>query len=282
MQLEVALMCRCGLFATWLWLSLVLAMFAAYPVWAASAALEGERLARQVFERPTARDVTMRGTMILTELGRSSSSRKMYCYRRESAPGHVSSLIRFIAPPDVRGIGLLTLDPAQADPEQWLYLPALDRLNSVTSSNRGGRFIGTDLYYEDLLARAVSLDSHRLVGREEMEGVTAQVLESVPIDPASSVYTRRLIWIHPEALVPLRVDYFMSKNDAPVKRLTVHRIKKIQGYWTIMDSTMTDLQSGHQTRITVEAIKYDRGLPESLFSREALQDPSQEEPFRLR
>lgn len=276
-------MYRCGPYATWLRLGLVLALFAVYPAWVASAAaLEGERLARRVFERPTARDVTIRASMILTELGRGSSRREMYCYRRESAPGHAGSLIRFIAPPDVRGIGLLTLSHAQADPEQWLYLPALDRLHSIPLSNRGGRFIGTDLYYEDLFTRAVSLDTHRLTGREEMSGVTAQVLESVPIDPASSVYTRRLVWVHPEALMPLRMDYFMSKNDAPVKRLTVHRIEKIQGYWTIMDSTMTDLQSGHQTRITVEAVKYDRGLPESMFSREALQDPSREEPFRLR
>lgn len=282
MWLEKALMHRCRQSATWLRLGLLLTVFAVYPVWAASAAQEGERLARQVFERPRAQDATMRGTMILTELGRSSSSRKMYCYRRESAPGHVSSLIRFIAPPDVRGIGLLTLDHAQADPEQWLYLPALDRLHSIPLSNRGGRFVGTDLYYEDLLTRAVSLDSHRLVGREEIDGVTAEVLESVPIDPASSVYTRRIAWIHPEALVPLRVDYFMSKNDAPVKRLTVQRIKKIQGYWTIMDSTMTDLQSGHQTQITVETVEYDRGLPETLFTHDALQDPSQEKPFRLR
>lgn len=274
-------MYRCRQSAMWLRLGLLFVVFAVYSVWAASGAQEGERLARQVFERPRARDATMRGTMILTELGRNSSSRKMYCYRRESDPSHVSSLIRFIAPLDMRGVGLLTLEHVKADSEQWLYLPALDRLQSILLSNRGGRFVGTDLYYEDLLTREVSLDSHRLVGREEIDGVMTEVLESVPIDRASSVYTRRVAWIHPEALVPLRVDYFMSKNDAPVKRLTVQRIKKIQGYWTITDSTMTDLQSGHQTQITVEAVEYDRSLPEALFSRDALQDPRQEEPFRL-
>lgn len=272
---------QCGRPAAWLRLGLLLAVFAMHGAWAASAAQEGERLARQVFERPSARDASMRGTMILTELGRSPRSRTMYCYRREIAPGDVSTLIRFVAPSDVHGIGLLTLDHAQAEPEQWLYLPALDRLHSIPLSNRDGRFIGTDLYYEDLLTREVSLDRHRLVGREEMDGITAEMLESVPINPASSVYTRRIAWIHPEALVPLRVDYFMSKNEAPVKRLTVRRIKKIQGYWTIMDSTMADLKSGHQTQITMETVVYDRGLPETLFTRDALQDPAREKPFRL-
>jgi hypothetical protein len=54
----------------------------------------------------------------------------------------------------------------------------------------------------------------------------------------------------------------------------------VQGYWTVMDSTLTDLQTGHHTRLAVEKILYDRQLPASLFTSRALADERQERGFR--
>lgn len=264
-----------------LYLLLALAALAAGSAGTLGVEQEGERLARRASEQSEPRDVTVRATMSLTELGRSPRTRTLYCYRLESGRDTVYSLIRFTAPPDVRGIGLLTVTGPNDLPRQWLYLPALERMRSVPPTGGGGRFVSTDFLYEDLRDRDPALDRHRLLGREELGGVSALVLESIPTDPATSAYTRRVSWIHPEALLPLRVDYFMSANEAPVKRLTVRRIEQIQGYWTIMDSTMTDLESGHQTQLTVDAVRYDRGLPESLFSHETLREPAREEPYRL-
>ncbi len=60
----------------------------------------------------------------------------------------------------------------------------------------------------------------------------------------------------------------------------MHRIESIQDYWTVMDSTMTHLETGHQTRLRVDAIVYDRGLDGELFSRRLLEDPAREAPYR--
>jgi hypothetical protein len=56
--------------------------------------------------------------------------------------------------------------------------------------------------------------------------------------------------------------------------------EKIQGYWTVMDSTLTDLGNDHQTRLTLESTQYDRGLPARLFSTQLLEDESAEEEYR--
>ena len=82
------------------------------------------------------------------------------------------------------------------------------------------------------------------------------------------------------SLIPLRVDYYASGADTPVKRMKVSKIQKIQGYWTILDSTMYDLESGHQTRLVTKTIKYDSQLPENLFSRQSLSDTQFEEKYR--
>ncbi len=45
---------------------------------------------------------------------------------------------------------------------------------------------------------------------------------------------------------------------------------------------MADLKLHHQTRLVVELIKYNRSLPDKLFSKRALPDIVLEEGYRLR
>jgi len=118
------------------------------------------------------------------------------------------------------------------------------------------------------------------MGKGEVNGVRCQVIESIPIDRKNSVYTKRVSWVDTETLLPLRIDYY-KKAVAPIKRLMVHKFEKIQGYWTVLDSTMTDLKLHHQTRLVVERIKYNRSLPDKLLSKRALPDTVLEEGYRL-
>jgi len=259
-------------------LALLLAQFPAAA--ASDPAQAGTSLAQAVYDRPHGSDTSSAGVMVLTDPGHSPRIRQMYVYGRDRGGGETASLIRFVTPPDISGTGMLTVDHAGNSTDQWIYLPALDRTRRIASSRKGGRFVGSDLYYEDLRDREVSMDRHRLLGKEKFHGVTCDVLESVPSDPDNSVYSKRISWIHPSTLIPLRVDFYERGKASPVKRLVVHRIEKIQGYWTVMDSTMTDLTSGHQTRLEVRDIVYDRNLPDTLFSREILSDPAREAAFR--
>ena len=102
----------------------------------------------------------------------------------------------------------------------------------------------------------------------------------MPVDAGNSVYRKRISWIDPARLLPMRIDFFEKSADAPSKRWTLNRADKIQGYWTVMDSTMTDLETGHETRLAVEKIFYDQGLPEDLFSTRFLEDETREARHR--
>lgn len=247
---------------------------------AADAYEAGRALAQRVYDRPDGRDSVTEGVMVLVEQGHSPRVRHMFGYRLDKGEGEVWSLIRFTAPPDIDGVGLLTRNHPGEDADQWLYLPALERTRRIASERKGGRFVGSDLFYEDLQEREVEMDRHRLLGREPVEGVTCEVLESVPADSGNSVYAKRVSWIHPQTLIALRTDFFKPGRDEPVKRLKVHRIERIQGYWTVMDSTMTDLTSGHSTRLRTDSIRYDQQLPGTLFERRTLEDPARELQYR--
>ena len=241
---------------------------------------DGATLAKKLYDRPDGSDATLHAKMILSKQGRKPRYRNLYSYRLDKKDGETLSLMRFTEPADINGTGLLTHDRPGHDSNQWIYLPALDRARRISSSRKGGRFVGSDIYYEDLRKRDVKKDQHRIIGNGKVGKIETTILESMPLDPENSVYSKRISWVHINSLTPLQVDYYTTGSETPVKRMKVKKLKKVQGYWTVLDSTVYDLRSEHQTRLVTQAINFDQRLPEKLFSRQTLSDTRMEETYR--
>jgi hypothetical protein len=255
-------------------------------IWAAcapaaiAAAGDGATLAQAVFDRPSGRDFTTVARMELVERGRTPRTRALISYRQRKGNGESVTLIRFLDPRDIAGTGLLSLTRADGTNEQSLYLPELDRVRRIGGDRKGGRFVGSDLYYEDLQERRPAKDSHRLIGKETINGVACEMLESVPVEADESVYRKRVSWIDPQTLLVHRLDYFERDDATPSKRWLLLASKRVQGFWTVTDSRVTDLTSGHETRLVVESVVYDRKLPAKLFTAQALADERIESEYR--
>lgn len=247
---------------------------------AAVRADDASDLAQRVYDRPNGRDLTTLGRMVLTEKGRAPRIRELVTFRLDKARGETANLIRFLEPEDIAGTGLLSIDKADGSTDQWLYLPALDRVRRISSDRKGGRFVGSDLYFEDLQERKPSKDRQRLLGKQLENGILCDVLESVPLDADDSVYKKRISWIDPVTAIPQRVDYFEQSGNTPSKRWLLRSKKRTQGYWTLTDSRMIDLESGHETRLVIDTALYDQKLPAKLFTSQALADESLESEYR--
>jgi len=239
----------------------------------------GAALARAVYDRPDGNTAVVHAKMVLrSERGRDRV-REFYSYRMDFPDGEVRALTRFTVPGNVSGVGLLVhSNPGEAD-DQWLYLPALKRVRRISSENRGGRFVQSGLYYEDLRDRKPTEDRHRILGEGDYEGTPVTLIESTPIDPTSSVYSRRISWIHEPTLLPVKVEYF-QQADQPVKYLEVKRIDQIQDFWTATESVIVHPATGDQTILTNLSTRYDEDLPAALFATNRLNDPSQETQYR--
>ena len=246
----------------------------------AASSEEASALAQAMFDRPGGRDLTTAVRMELTEKGRPPRSRQLVSYRISKGRGESATLIRFLEPQDIAGTGLLSITNADGSNEQSLYLPAMDRVRRIASDRKGGRFVGSDIYYEDLQERPPSQDRHRILGREAVGGTPLTVLESTPVNAADSVYKKRVSLIDPQTLLAHRIDYFERDDGVPSKRWEMLASKRVQGYWTVTDSRVTDLATGHSTRLVVDAIKYDRKLPGRLFTPKALSDETLEAEYR--
>ncbi len=240
---------------------------------------DGQALAEAIYDRPDGNDAVTRGRMTLSGEGRRERVRETYEYRLDGERGESWNLIRFTSPRNIADTALLVHNHPGGDVDQWLFLPAAQRERRISSENRGGSFVQSELYFEDLEDREPHKDHHRIVGEDSYEGTPVTLLESVPVDPDNSVYSKRLSWVHEETLIPLRIDLYEGR-DTPSKRLTVQAILDIQGYWTVMRSTMMDLRSGRMTVLEVDEVMYDNDLPRDLFTTRGLTDPERARPWR--
>jgi outer membrane lipoprotein-sorting protein len=193
-------------------------------------------------------------------------TRELSIFQLNNPEGEATTLIRFASPASIAGTALL--DSPEAD-GMWIYLPALNRARRVSSSNGGGSFVNSQFFYEDLKQRHPNDDHHVFAEPGNYEGIDTVTLVSTPQDPDESAYTARKSWIHPELLLPLRIDFYEDDSE-PSKRLEVLQIDEIQGFWTVMASRMTDLRTMDTTTISVNAVRYNQNLPNNLFTTNSL------------
>ena len=235
---------------------------------------EGMELATKVYNRPAGKDARSEVTMIIKGKKRQERIRKLISYRLDKGGGERWNVMRFTEPADVKDTALLTKDHPGDESDQWIYLPALDRVRIISSKRKGGKFVGSDFTYEDLRDREPDMDTHTIEGKEKIGGVECIKLVSIPVEKSNSIYSKRISWIHEKTLTPLQVDLFQKNKSKPVKRLKAKKLKKIQGIWTILQSTMYDLKKGNTTRLATSKVEYDIGISEDLFSKRGLSDSS--------
>jgi len=227
-------------------------------------ALEGREIARRVYDRDTGDTTHSLVQMVLRESGGDTSTRTVENWIRESADGTSSSVIVFHEPASVKNTRFLTIENKDRDDDQWIYLPGLGRVRRIAASEGNSSFMGTDFTYDDMQSREVDEDIHKLLKEEQAQGYDCYVVESIPKE-SSPQYSKRIQWVAKENWIPVKVELYDS-DGALHKVLTIGRIEKVQGFWTAIDTTMTNIRTDHSTDLNIKKLVYNEKVPEGLFT----------------
>lgn len=228
-------------------------------------ALTAIEVANKVYDREDGNSSWSSVTMRLEGKGREDKERTLEIKRKDDQKGRVSSLITFHTPKRVQGISLLTVDEQGENKTQIIYLPALKASKRIAGSNKDGRFVGSEIFYEDLRDRIVSYDNHKLLADGKFMGSRPCFkLESIPVVKENSIYSKRVSCIDKETFLPLEVEMFNDKNQL-WKTFTVKSMKNINGIWTVMSSEMRDVTTDKSTTLIINEIEYNsKKVPEVL------------------
>ena len=230
----------------------------------------GQELAQLVYDRDVGEDSLSQQIMELIPANGQKRVRELTISSLDRKDGR-KTLIRFTSPADIQGTGFLAIEDGKGDTEQFLYLPALKRTRRIVADQKARSFVNTDFTFEDMQRQPVADSEHSIGGEEDLNGVQCWILESRPKPEAESQYTMIRSWVARDMNLALRVDFFAGGPE-PTKRYTVLQLEKIQEIWTETKVSMEDLGSGHKTTLENKAIKYNTGIPDSVFTQQALEN----------
>ncbi len=240
--------------------------------------LSGLEVAQKVADRDDGEGRVRTIEMTLTNARGQSRTRVARSFHR-SFDDAVRIAIYFTAPAALADTAFASVDRPQdsdASDEQWLYLPATERVRAIPASDRGDAFMGTDFSYDDIKSNLkLSLDDHTfdLVETRQTSDGARHVLRAAPIDAATAEelgYAAATAVIDPATWMIDAIDY---EDDEGVisKSVVIEDVQQVQGVWTAMQVRATSHASGHETVFKMSDVTYVDGLDARVFDRNELE-----------
>jgi hypothetical protein len=256
---------------TWVaWLGLTVAV-AATPTWTGAATSARQTDARQIVAEAQRRSESTaqryEGLLQVFD-AKGKIADKRWTFERLGSHGRSKAVLRFTAPPEVKGVALLIVNHPDRASDQWMWTPAIERDRRIALQDRSTRFFGTDFSFEDLEERDVDQFAYALEGEEAIDGQPCWKIASTPSETKSSQYTRSTIWIRKDNYAWARIENFTKAGLA--RRLNYADIRNVQGIWTAQQLEMHDLARGSRTRLTIDKLQYNLPLKDEDFTVPAL------------
>ena len=179
------------------------------------------------------------------------------------------SLTIFDTPRDVKGTAFLSFTHATEPDDQWLFLPALNRVKRISSANKSGPFMGSEFAYEDMTSFEVKKYAYRWLRDEDLDGRPAFVIERTPKYQHTG-YTRQVAWVDQVMYQPLKVEFYDRKNALLKTLISSDYRHYIDQYWRPDRMQMDNHQTGKSTTLTWRNYQFKTGLTDRDFDQNSL------------
>jgi hypothetical protein len=218
-----------------------------------------------VYEQDTSHGTTMRAAFdIFDKIGNKTT--KKFMLFRSGSPGDSKTLVRFTDPAEIRGVALLSYNHKGDTDRQWLYIPATQRVRSVSPRELSEKFAGTDFTYEDVEERVLDTFNYRLLADTEViDGHKTYKVEAVPVDASRSQYKYVYYWVAQDVPVILHAEMY-DTNGKLVRELHASALKKVSGMWGARHVEMKSVEENTRTVLTIDEAKFNQHLDENLFT----------------
>jgi hypothetical protein len=168
--------------------------------------------------------------------------------------------VYFQKPADVREMVFMVWKYVGKDDSRWLYLPALDVVKQIAPGDKRTSFVGSTFFYEDVSGRGILEDHHELVDVTD----NYYVVKNTPKTPVSVEFDSFTMHIHKTTFIPVKIEF--EKSGTVYRIGEARKVETIQGFPTVTQSVMKDLNAGTETMLDYLKVDYNIGLPDTIFS----------------
>ncbi len=175
--------------------------------------------------------------------------------------GEQKFYVYFKKPADVSKMVFMVWKRLGADDDRWLYLPALDLVRRIASSDKRSSFVGSHFVYEDVSGRGIDADVHELIETDEQY----YKIKNTPKEEKGVEFKYYFIWVDKANFIPMKAEYY-NDADELIRTIEALAIEDVNGYPTVTKSVATDLDRGGKTTMDFTNIRYGVGLKEDIFT----------------
>lgn len=220
-------------------------------------------------------------TMVLIDRRRQQRSRNIRIYSKDFGDD-TKTLSIFETPADIRGTTYLNFDwdDAERDDDSWLYLPSLQRVKRIATSDTSDSFLGSDFTYADINGIEIDWFDYNFINQSELiDGQECWVIGIAPkpefkekAEDATG-YSRMQSWIRKDNFVALRVQAWELRGNR-IKFFASSNIELIDGIWTVGRTqvvTTRNQRREHESVLEIINIEYNVDVADALFTTEYMQ-----------
>ncbi len=221
-------------------------------------------------------DGTARLKMTITDRRGRERIREMTLLRKDIEDGGRQKFyVYFEKPSDVSRMVFMVWKQIEGDDDRWLYLPAIDLVKRIASSDKRSSFAGGVFTYEDVSGRRSGDDTHELLGEEEFKGKAVYVIKNIPKDANQVEFAHYIARIDKETFLPVKGEYY-NESGKLYRTIEVVETGVIDGIPTALKAHAENLEKGLKTTVEFSDVRYNVGLKESIFKERYLRKPPKE------
>lgn len=220
-------------------------------------------------------------TMVLIDRRERQRTRDLVMHSKDYGED-TRTLSTFQSPADISGTAYLNYDWADPDrdDDSWLYLPAMQRVRRIASSDTSDSFLGSDFTFADINGIEVDWYDYRFINESEMvDGHDCWVIEAVAKPELKNKaeqatgYSRLQTWIRKDNFVQVRTQAWELRGNR-IKYFSSSDIRQVQGIWTthrLQAITTRNGRQEHASVLQINDISYDAPVDDDYFNTETMQ-----------
>ncbi len=174
-------------------------------------------------------------------------------------------------PKERKGEAVLLRKPRDRSASGSIFVPP-DTVRPIDASEMKEPLFGSDLTYEDLVDNFFAWEHQAIVGTEDVDGVTCQILESKPGKGDRSSFASVRTWVDTRRLTPLRIEKYTAPGR-PTRRIdTTGVVTDDIGRQIPANLAVRGSRKDSVTELDGSRIKHDVTYTDRQFTPEALKE----------
>ena len=190
-------------------------------------------------------------------------------FSKEMSEDEIRFLVVFDSPNSIKGTALLTWAYDGGESDQWMFLPAQNRLQRIARGNKKSYFMGTDFTFEDMEPEDLDNFDYEIIDEVQISGLDCWMIKASPNNPQTrqtSSYGYRVLYILRDYFFTVKIEFY-DRRGVKIKTQQNGLLKKIDGQrFRANKIIMTNHESNHRTTIDFISREIDEPLGDSIFT----------------